>query len=214
MRVKRDENKKEPEPEPQTLSRKEQSKRHFLTTAVTVVGAVGVSAVAVPFVKSLEPDASAEADSIVTVKISEIPPGGHITTSWQQKPLIIVHRTPEMLTTLGQTTSQLKDPDNKVPQQPPYAKNIYRSRKPEWLVMMQVCTHLCCSPAFKPKKGSVSPTWQGGFHCACHGSSYDFSGRVMNGSPAPENMVVPEYTFTNDGKSVRITGLEKKSKLC
>jgi ubiquinol-cytochrome c reductase iron-sulfur subunit len=212
MHIKRDENKKELEP--QVLSQKEQSKRRFLTTAVTVVGTAGVSAVAVSFVKSLEPDAAAEAASVVTVDISGIPAGEHITTSWQQKPLIIVHRTPEMLATLSQITSQLKDPDNKVPQQPPYAKNIYRSRKPEWLVMMQVCTHLCCSPAFEPKKSSVNSAWPGGFHCACHGSSYDLSGRVINGSPAPANMVVPDYTFTDGGKAVQITGLEKKSKLC
>ncbi len=213
MKVKRDKNKKESEP--RILGQEEQSKRRFLTAAVTVVGTAGISAVAVPFVKSMEPDAAAEAASIVTIDISGIPPGGHITTSWQQKPLIIVHRTPEMLAVLSQIASQLKDPDSKVPQQPPYAQNIYRSRKPEWLVMMQVCTHLCCSPAFEPKKGSVrDPAWPGGFFCACHGSGYDLSGRVMFGSPAPENMVVPDYTFTNGGKSVRIAGLEKKSKLC
>jgi len=212
MRVKRDKNKKEPEP--QVLSQKELSKRRFLTAAVTVAGTAGASAVAVPFIKSLEPDAAAKAASVVTVDISRIPLGGHITTSWQQKPLIIVHRTPEMLATLSQIASRLKDPDSKAPQQPPYAQNIYRSRKPEWLVMIQVCTHLCCSPAFEPKKGSVSPTWPGGFFCACHGSGYDLSGRVMFDSPAPENMVVPDYAFTNGGKSVRIVGLGKESKLC
>ncbi len=212
MRVKQDKDKKDSEP--QSLDRKELSKRRFLTAATAVVGTTGIAVVAVPFVKSLEPDAAATAASIVTVDISGIPTGGHMTTSWQQKPLIIVRRTPEMLATLSQVTSRLKDPDNKVPQQPPYAQNIYRSRKPEWLIMMQVCTHLCCSPAYEPKKGAVNPEWLGGFFCACHGSSYDLSGRVMFGSPAPENMVVPDYTFIEGGKKIQITGLEKKSKLC
>ncbi len=206
--------KDEKDSESQTLDRKELSKRRFLTAATAAVGTAGIGVVAVPFVKSLEPDAAASAASVVTVDISGIPPGGHITTSWQQKPLIIVRRTPEMLATLNQVTAMLKDPDNKVPQQPSYAQNIYRSRKPEWLVMMQVCTHLCCSPAYDPEKGSVTPTWLGGFFCACHGSRYDLSGRVMHGSPAPTNMVVPDYTFIDGEKSVQITGLEKKSKLC
>ncbi len=212
MSVKQGKDKKDPGSK--TLSRKELSKRRFLTAATAAVGTAGIGVIAVPFIRTLEPDAASAADSVITVDISGIPPGGHITTSWQQKPLIIVRRTPEMLATLSQVTSQLKDPDNKVPQQPPYAQNIYRSREPEWLVMMQVCTHLCCSPAYEPEKGSVSPTWLGGFFCACHGSSYDFSGRVMFGSPAPANMVVPDYTFIDGGKSVQITGLEKESKLC
>ncbi len=196
------------------LSQKERSKRKFLTVATAAVGTTGVGIMIVPFVKSLEPDAAATAASVVTIDISRIPPGGHMTTSWQQKPLIIVRRTPEMLATLKQISSQLKDPDNKNPQQPSYAQNPYRSRKSEWLVMMQVCTHLCCSPTFDPKKGTVSPDWLGGFFCACHGSRYDLSGRVMIGSPAPENMVIPEYTFSDDGKSVQITGISKASKLC
>ncbi len=210
MSVKQDRDEKNSE----ALDRKELSKRHFLTAATAAIGTAGIGVLAVPFVKSLEPDAAAAAASVVTVDISEIPLGGHLTTSWQQKPLIIVRRTPEMLATLSQVTSQLKDPDNKVPQQPSYAQNMYRSRKPEWLIMMQVCTHLCCSPTYEPKKGTVSATWLGGFFCACHGSRYDLSGRVMFGSPAPENMVVPDYTFTDGGKSVQITGLDKKSKLC
>ncbi|HEB86867.1 MAG TPA: ubiquinol-cytochrome c reductase iron-sulfur subunit [Gammaproteobacteria bacterium] len=210
MSVKQDKDEKDSE----VLDRKELSKRRFLTATTAALGTAGIGVLAVPFVKSLEPDAAAAAASVVTVDISEIPPGGHLTTSWQQKPLIIVHRTPEMLATLSQVTSQLKDPDNKVPQQPSYAQNIYRSRKPEWLIMMQVCTHLCCSPTYDPKKGTVSSTWLGGFFCACHGSRYDLSGRVMSGSPAPENMVVPEYTFIEGGKSIQVTGLDKKSKLC
>ncbi len=212
MNKKKDKNKSDVEH--QVLSQKERSKRRFLSAATAAVGTAGVGVLAVPFIKSLEPDAAAAAASVITVDISGIPPGGHLTTSWQQKPLLIANRTPEMLATLSQMNSQLKDPDNKVPQQPPYAQNIYRSRKPEWLIMMQVCTHLCCSPAYKPRKGTVSPTWLGGFHCACHGSLYDLSGRVMFGSPAPANMVIPQYMFTDDGKSVQITGLEKKSKLC
>jgi ubiquinol-cytochrome c reductase iron-sulfur subunit len=190
------------------------SRRRFLTAATALVGSAGMAAVAVPFIKSLEPDAAEEAESILTVDISELEPGMHLTTGWQQKPLLIVHRTPEMLATLEEVTPFLLDPDCTVPQQPPYAANIYRAREPEWLVMMFVCTHLCCTPLFKPDKGSVRPDWLGGFHCPCHGSLYDLSGRVFKDVPAPRNIVVPEYEFVDGGKHVRVSGLYKGSKLC
>jgi ubiquinol-cytochrome c reductase iron-sulfur subunit len=189
-------------------------KREFLTVVTTAVGLAGAGLVSVPFVKSLEPDAAVKAASVVTVDISQLKPGMHLTISWQDKPVIIVHRTPEMLATLKETIPELRDPDNHAPQQPPYCDNPYRSRKPEWLVMARVCTHLCCTPLFEPNKGSVAPGWLGGFHCPCHGSLYDLSGRVFKNVPAPRNMAIPEYEFTDDHKAVKITGMWPKAKLC
>jgi len=189
-------------------------KRKFLTAATTIVGAAGVGLAAVPFVRSLEPDASIAAASSATVDISHIAPGQQKVVKWQDKPVFIVNRTPEMLASLDQVTPKLLDPDNKHPQQPPYCNNVHRSRKPQWFVMVGVCTHLCCSPAFKPDKGSVKPGWLGGYHCPCHGSFYDLSGRVFKDVPAPLNMAVPEYDFVDNDSKIKITSLFPKTKLC
>jgi len=189
-------------------------KRQFLAAATGIVGALGCAGLAVPFVKSLEPDASVAAAATTVADLTKIGPGMQMTVSWQDKPVIIVHRTPEMLASLEQVTPELADPECKVAQQPPYARNIYRARKPEWLVMVRVCTHLCCIPLFKPAPGSVEPHWDGGFHCPCHGSLYDLSGRVFKNVPAPRNMAIPEYDFVNGGTQVRISAMYPGSKLC
>ncbi len=188
----------------------------FLTAATSVVGVAVIGAAAVPMVESLEPTAAETASASTTVNLVPIEPGMQLTVPWQKKPVVIVNRTPEMLATLTQVAAQgrLKDPESDVPQQPPYCKNIYRSRKPQWLIMVRICTHLCCIPHYRPKKASVTPWWLGGFHCPCHGSMYDVSGRVIKGSPAPHNMAIPEYTFEKDGKSVTITDMYPKAHVC
>ena len=192
------------------------ARRRFLTRATTVVGAAVAGTLAVAMVDSLEPTAAEEAGASTVVNLTPIEPGMQLTVPWQKKPVIIVNRVPDMLTTLKMVEAKglLKDPNSDVPQQPPYCKNQYRSRKPEWLVMVRICTHLCCIPHYRPKKASVTPWWLGGFHCPCHGSMYDLSGRVIKGSPAPHNMAVPEYTFAADGKSVTITKMYPKAHLC
>ncbi len=187
-------------------------KRQFLTAATGLVGAIGCGSAVVPLVKSLEPDASVAAVATTTVDLTKIAPGTQMTVNWQDKPVIIARRTPEMLASLKEVTTQLVDPNCEVPQQPPYAKNVYRSRKPEWLVMVRVCTHLCCIPLFKP--GSLGPHQPGGFHCPCHGSFYDLSGRVFKNVPAPRNMAIPEYEFIDGDKQVRITAMYPDAKLC
>ncbi|HKJ22308.1 MAG TPA: ubiquinol-cytochrome c reductase iron-sulfur subunit [Gammaproteobacteria bacterium] len=192
----------------------DEKRRKFLTTVTSVVGAAGAGLAATPFVKSMEPDASVQAASTTTVDIGAIGPGEQVTVKWQDKPVFIVNRTPEMLATLKKVTPELLDPDNKLPQQPPYCNNMYRSRKPEWFVMVGVCTHLCCTPTFKPQQGSVNPKWLGGYHCPCHGSFYDLSGRVFKDVPAPRNMAIPEYEFTDNDTKIKITSLYPKSKLC
>lgn len=192
------------------------NRRRFLTAATSVVGAAAVGTVAVAMVKTLEPTAADAAAAVTTVNLTPIEPGMQVTVPWQKKPLIVVNRTPAMLATLAETARKglLKDPNCLVPQQPPYCKNEYRARKPEWLVMLRVCNHLCCIPHYRPKKASVTPWWLGGFHCPCHGSMYDLSGRVINGSPAPHNMAVPEYFYSSTGTSVTVTKMFPGSHLC
>lgn len=182
----------------------DKGKRRFLTAATTVVGAVGAGLVAVPFIRSMSPNAAVLAQATTEVDITKVAPGMGLTALWHGKPVHIVNRTPVMLATLNQTTSHLKDPNSNESEQPPYAKNQWRSRIPEWLVMVRVCTHLGCVPMFKPKPGEVSPDWKGGYFCPCHGSKYDLAGRVMQGVPAPLNMAIPPYAFLEGGKKVLV----------
>jgi ubiquinol-cytochrome c reductase iron-sulfur subunit len=189
-------------------------KRRFLAATTGLVGAAGVGLLAVPFVRSLEPDASIRAASTTTVDLAHIEPGMQVTVNWQDKPVAVVRRTPEMLETLKEVVPRLRDPDSSEPQQPSYCKNPYRSIKPEWLVMVMVCTHLCCVPLYKPQKGSVEASWEGGFHCPCHGSFYDLAGRVFKDVPAPRNLAIPEYGFSEDGRRVTITAMAPGAQLC
>ena len=191
-------------------------RRRFLIAATSVAGAGVVIPVAVALVESLEPTAAEAAAASTTVNLAPIEPGMQLTVPWQKKPVIIVNRTPEMLASLleAEKKNLLKDPKCLVPQQPPYCQNMYRARKPEWLVMVRICNHLCCIPHYRPKKASVTAWWVGGFHCPCHGSMYDLSGRVIKGSPAPHNMCIPEYHYAPDGKSVTITKMYPKAHLC
>ena len=193
-----------------------QGRRRFLIAATSAVGAGIAGTVAVALVESLEPTAAETAAASTTFNLAPVEPGMQVTIPWQKKPVIIVNRTPEMLASLTEAEKKgiLKDPNCTVPQQPPYCKNMYRARKPEWLVMVRICTHLCCIPHYRPKKGSVTAWWLGGFHCPCHGSMYDLSGRVIKGSPAPHNMTIPEYHYSPDGKSVTITKMYPKAHLC
>ncbi len=172
------------------------SRRRFLTGASTAIGAVGVGFAATPFIKSWLPSAKAQAAGApVTVDISRLEPGAMLTVEWRGRPAWIVHRTPQELEALSQSDAPLRDPDSLVDQQPPYAQNIYRSIKPEYLVIIGICTHLGCSPSYRPQPGSVDATWPGGFFCPCHGSKFDMSGRVYQGVPAPTNLVVPPHAY-------------------
>jgi ubiquinol-cytochrome c reductase iron-sulfur subunit len=177
------------------------SRRRFLTTATSVVGAVGAAAVVWPFLASLKPSAKAQAlGAPAKADISLLEPGQQITIIWRGQPIWLLKRTPDMLESLTKTTKDLRDPDSKEPQQPDYAKNEHRSVKPEILVMKGVCTHLGCSPSFRPDHPApeILPDWQGGYYCPCHGSKFDLAGRVYNGVPAPLNMVVPPHRYDSD----------------
>jgi ubiquinol-cytochrome c reductase iron-sulfur subunit len=176
-------------------------RRRFLTATTAVVGGAGVVAAAIPFIKSWEPSARAKnAGAPVLADISKVEPGQRLSVLWRGQPVWIVNRTPALLATLPQLDSRLRDPKSEIEQQPKYAQNETRSIKPEWLVVIGICTHLGCSPEFVPeiKPEPFDPEWKGGFFCPCHKSRYDIAGRVFQGVPAPMNLVVPPYQFVND----------------
>jgi ubiquinol-cytochrome c reductase iron-sulfur subunit len=181
-------------------------KRRFLVAATSVMGSVAGVAVAVPFVLSMNPSARARAAGApVEQDISKIEPGMMITIEWRGKPVWIVHRTPEMLASLPKIDSEMVDPKSSVKQQPDYARNEVRSIKPEYLVLVGICTHLGCSPSQKLKAGPESGMgndWAGGFFCPCHGSKFDLAGRVFKGVPAPINLEVPPYAYLSDTRLI------------
>jgi ubiquinol-cytochrome c reductase iron-sulfur subunit len=179
-----------------------QGRRRFLVAATTVVGGAGVVAAAIPFLASWQPSARAQAAGApVDVDISQVEPGQLLRVEWRGQPVWVVRRTEEMLDSLSELTPRLRDPDSEVEsQQPPYAQNIHRSIKPEYLVVIGVCTHLGCSPAYRPEVApdDLGPEWRGGFFCGCHGSRFDLAGRVYRNLPAPTNLVIPPHFYLSD----------------
>ena len=178
----------------------DQSRRKFLLTATRVTGAVGLSAIGVPFVSSMTPSEKAKAaGAAVEFDVTKVKKGELKTTEWRGQPVWILNRSDEMLSTLKQE-AQLADPKLKVTsQQPKYCQNATRSLKSNILVVVGICTHLGCSPSPKLNpKGDMGSDWQGGFFCPCHGSKFDLAGRVYKGSPAPTNLVVPPHRYLND----------------
>lgn len=177
----------------------DQERRQFLLTATKVVGGVGCAFAATPFISSWLPSAKAmAAGAPVEVDLSKMEAGQQVTVEWRGKPVWIIKRTESMLTTLTKTRDKLRDPDSQAEQQPDYAKNEHRSRHKDFLILVGVCTHLGCSPKYKPTLGELGPSWPGGFYCPCHGSTFDLAGRVFQGVPAPLNLEVPPYYFPKD----------------
>ncbi len=178
-------------------------RRRFLTAATTVVGAVGVGFVLVPFVSSMQPSAKARAAGApVRADVSKLESGQMIRVKWRGKPVWMVKRTEEMLETLPTLDGDLRDPESLQPMQPAYAQNGYRSIKPELLVTVGICTHLGCSPTYRPDvaPADLGPDWKGGFFCPCHGSTFDLAGRVYKGVPAPLNLEVPPHRYLSDNE--------------
>jgi ubiquinol-cytochrome c reductase iron-sulfur subunit len=174
----------------------DQKRREFLIKATTTLGAVGILAAAVPFVASMLPSEDvSEAAAPIKIDISQLQLGQQLTVMWRGKPIWVIHRSPEEIASLAIDEGMLRDPQSHVDQQPPYAKNRYRSIRPEILVLVGICTHLGCIPTYRPEPRSVDPTWPGGFLCSCHGSKFDLAGRVFKGVPAPINLEVPAYTY-------------------
>jgi len=182
-------------------------RRRRLLAVTSGLGIVGAAFAATPFVLSMFPSARAKAAGApVEVDISKIEPGQLLTVEWRGNPVWILKRTPEMLKSLSEVINNLADPESSViEQQPSYAQNTTRSIKPEFLVLVGICTHLGCSPSQRLQAGAVSglgDDWPGGFFCPCHGSMFDLAGRVYKNVPAPTNLKVPPYTFLSDTRII------------
>ena len=176
-------------------------KRRFLTAATSVVGAVGAGYVVYPLLASWGPsDKSKAAGAPAEADIGKLEPGQMMRVKWRGKPVWVVYRTEQNLKDLSTFSERLADPDSELPQQPDYCKNEHRSIKPEYLVAIGICTHLGCSPTYRPEvaPADLGEEWVGGFFCPCHGSRFDLAARVYSGVPAPTNMVIPPYQFLSD----------------
>jgi ubiquinol-cytochrome c reductase iron-sulfur subunit len=174
-------------------------RRKLLKAGICILGGIGAAATLYPLMKSLEPTADQVADNgPIKADISKLNEGEQITLDWHGKPVWIIRRTQSELAELRRYNPELLDPSSTSDQQPTFARNDYRSQRPEILVLVGLCTHLGCIPNFCPKIGSIAPNWEGGFLCPCHGSRYDLSGRVFKNMPAPLNLLVPPYHFTDE----------------
>jgi ubiquinol-cytochrome c reductase iron-sulfur subunit len=179
------------------------SRRRFLTGAVVAMGGIGSAFAAVPFIVSWTPSDRAKAfGAPVEVDISKLEPGAIQRVKWQGKPVWVVRRTDAALASIKKLDDQVRDPNSLEEQQPEYAANEFRSIKPEYLVLVGVCTHLGCAPSYRPEvaPADLGREWEGGFFCPCHGSRFDLAGRVFPGVPAPTNLVVPPHKYLSDGR--------------
>ena len=179
--------------------------RRNLLIGTSVVGVIGAGFAAVPFIKSWMPSERAKAaGGVVKANISKLQVGQKLQVKWRGQPIFIVKRDKTLLDTLPGLKDRLKDPDSEQSIQPDYAKNLHRSQKEELLVMVGICTHLGCSPKVYPEivPQAFDADWKGGFFCPCHGSTFDISGRVFNGSPAGTNMVIPPYVYVDENNLI------------
>jgi ubiquinol-cytochrome c reductase iron-sulfur subunit len=176
----------------------EKERRKFLLVSTAGVGAVGLVAATIPLVESMAPSERARAAGApAEFDVARLAPAALATVEWRGKPVWVLHRTPAMLASLGKHDALLLDPASGSSVQPAYAKNPYRARRPDFLVVTAVCTHLGCIPVYRPEPGAadLGADWPGGFYCPCHGSRYDLAGRVFRNVPAPTNLEVPPYAF-------------------
>ena len=178
-------------------------RRNFLLGATAVVGAGGVAGLAVPFLGSWNPSARAlAAGAPIKVDISRLEPGEILgpIPAWRDKPIFVIRRSEAMLARLNEKSERLADPMSDREQQPSYAKNETRSIRPDIAILVGLCTHLSCSPKFRPAimPQTFDPEWVGGFYCPCHGSKFDLAGRVYQGVPAPSNLEVPPHYYETD----------------
>jgi len=188
-------------------------RRRRLLVITSGLGVVGTAFAITPFVLSMLPSARAKAAGApVEVDISKVEPGQLLTVAWRGQPVWILRRTPAMLDELKKDEDLLADPNSTVTsQQPAYAKNLTRSIKPEYLVLVGICTHLGCSPLPRLVAGvpsGLGDNWPGGFFCPCHGSKFDLAGRVFKNVPAPINLKVPPYKYLSDIRI--IIGVDQK----
>ena len=182
-----------------------QGKRRFLIGATGVVGGVGAVAVATPFVMSFFPSERAKAAGApVEVDVAKLEPGQKIDIEWRGKVVWLINRTKPMLDSLPKLDAKVADPNSDAAQQPAYCKNEHRSIKGPMFVAVGICTHLGCSPTYRPEvaPADLGPEWLGGFFCPCHQSKFDLAGRVYSGVPAPTNLTVPPHRYLRDTKII------------
>ena len=179
-----------------------QGRRRLLVAATSVIGAVGVAGAAIPFIKSCSPSAR--------VNISKLEPGRQIVIEWRGQPVFVLRRGADALERLSRLENQLADPDSHDSIQPDYVNSRLRSIRPDVLVVVGVCTHLGCSPIFRPEvaPADLGTEWLGGYFCPCHGSRYDLAGRVYKAQPAPLNLVVPPYAY--ESEHIIVIGMSQK----
>jgi ubiquinol-cytochrome c reductase iron-sulfur subunit len=170
-------------------------------------GLLGAS-IAWALIDSMNPSADViAAGSPIDIDLRKVAAGQQVIVLWRGTPIAIVNRPAAALQILQSPDllARLSDPQSTVHQQPPYAQNWHRSIRPEYAVLVAICTHLGCLPGYMPTPNATTPApnWPGGYFCPCHGSKYDLAGRVYSGVPAPYNLPVPPYHFPND-HTVRI----------
>lgn len=177
------------------------SRRRFLAASTAAVGAAGAVGVAIPFLGSWQPSAKAKAAGApVKIDMSKLRPGEMITEEWRGKPIFVLRRTAEQLANLEKMNAAVADPESAHATQPAYISGIERAVKPEYLILIGLCTHLGCAPKFRPEvaPADLGAEWLGGFFCPCHGSKFDLAGRVFKAVPAPKNLEIPPHRYDSE----------------
>lgn len=189
-------------------------RRKFLVGSTSVAGVAGVAGAAMPFVGSWNPSAKARAAGApVRIDISRLQSGEMLgpIPAWRGRPIFVIKRSDDALNALNENPGRLSDPNSEEPEQPGYAQNEFRSRRPDVMVLVGLCPHLFCSPTphIELQPEPFDNEWKGGFFCPCHGSRFDLAGRVYSGSPASRNMQVPPHSF--EGDDVLVVGIDEET---
>ncbi|HEY7640194.1 MAG TPA: ubiquinol-cytochrome c reductase iron-sulfur subunit [Steroidobacteraceae bacterium] len=175
-------------------------RRKFLLWGTNSLAIGGVALTAVPFLASWQPtEATRQAGLPIRIDLTKLGEGEGLKLLWRGSPMWVVRRSAAAVAKLQSQRNLLKDPDSTESTQPAYANNVYRSARPDVLVLTAICTHLGCIPQLKMSSDDqLGGDLDAGFYCPCHGSRFDLAGRVVKGSPAPTNLPVPVYHLADE----------------